>query len=125
MDNSLEELRKKAVIEITNKIVNDMTMSEAMQVIIDYSEQTAQTVVRELDRESLERVTNGEVIVEKKVKRTVNQNIANTASTKINSESLWENIFKSNKKKHTGWNKKKEKEETFFSRIKKFLNLDE
>ena len=124
MDNSLEELRKKAVIEITNKIVNDMTMSEAMQVIIDYSEQTAKTVVRGLDRKTLERVTNGEVVIDKKAKRTVNQNIANTTSTKTDSEPLWKNIFKSNKKKHTGWNKKKE-EKTFFSRIKKFLNLDE
>ena len=79
---------------ITNKIVNDMTMSEAMQVIIDYSEQTAKTVVRGLDRESLHRVTNGKVVIDKKVKRTVNQNIANTTSTKTDSEPLWKNIFK-------------------------------
>ena len=56
MHNSLEELRERAVIKITNKIVNNMTMSEVMEVVIKYSEQTATKAIDGLDRERLEQI---------------------------------------------------------------------
>ena len=140
MDNSLEELRKKAVIEITNKIVNNMTMSEIMEVVIKYSEQTAKKVVGKLDREKLEQIIGKKLTIDKNIKRTpIKKHLGWSCDSspakkrevkkspkdkKPNKKGDWLSFFDKDKKKHSGWNKKKE-EETFFSRIKKFLNINE
>jgi hypothetical protein len=86
MSTPLKELKEKAVAEITNKMVNNMTMSEVTEVVISYSEQTARKIVKELDRERLEHIAIGRVSIDKEVKRKPI-------------------------KKHSGWNGEKSKKQ--------------
>ena len=126
MHNSLKELRERAVIEITNKIVNNMTMSEVMEVVIKYSEQTATKAVEGLDRKRLKQIIGEELTIDKNIKRTPIEKRAEWAHEPMSpppkKEDGWLSLFNRNKKKHPGWNKKKE-EATILTRIKKFFKF--
>ena len=133
MQNSLKELREKAIIEITNKIVNNMTMSEVMEVVIRYSEQTAKKAVEGLDEKKLQQIVEKNLSIDKNIKRTPIRKHAgwagkpspeNAEQEELGKKGGWLNFFNKDKKKHRGWNKEKERE-TILTRIKKFFNLNE
>ena len=133
MNIPLRELKEKAVIEITNKIVNNMSMSEVMDIIIKYSEQTAKGAVKDLDRASLKKITEGQISIDKDIKREVSKKHSGwkgrggeppktrKASSKKQPEKSWLNLFGGDKKKHSGWNKKAKKGEGLLSKIKNFF----
>jgi hypothetical protein len=127
MDTPLKELKEKAVVEITNKMVNNMTMSEVTEVVIRYSEQTARKVVKELDRERLEHIVIGKVSIDKEVKRKPIKKHSGwndkkpekrEAVPKKKPEKSWLNLFGEEKARHSGWNSKGE---SLLLKIKNFF----
>jgi len=129
MDKSLKQLKERAIVEITNKIVNNMTMSEVMEVVIRYSEQTAKKAVDGLDRQRLEQITGEGLTIDKNIKRKpIRQDTGRarkSAEPSPKEKSNWLSFFNKEKKQHRGWNRKREKEESILTKIKKFFNLDE
>ena len=141
MNIPLRELKEKAVIEITNKIVNNMSMSEVMDIIIKYSEQTAKGAVKDLDRASLKKITEGQVSIDKDIKREVPKKHSGwkgrgskpqkkpeavTGKTRKTPpekqpEKSWLSLFGGDKKRHSGWNRKTKKSEGLLSKIKNFF----
>ena len=133
MNIPLKELRERAAIEITNKIVNNMTMSEVMDVVIKYSEQTARLAVKGLGRKRLQQIIGEVISIDKKIKRKPvniekgpmlkkhsgwNSNRERKTTPKKKARRLepeqsepkksWLDLFGGGEKRHhTGWNKKK------------------